>query len=276
MNVMLAAIDIGGTKIRLVVATSPENILAESVFPTPPDQASALATMASELLKLAGQSAIRAIGIASPGPLDRSKGIILTPHNIPWHNVHINDYFTSEFGCPVVLEHDATAGGVAEARLGAGKGSRVVLYVSIATGIGTSIIVDGQPLPTKYNSEGGLEVIEQGGGTAKHFEELGSGKAILRDYGKIARDIHNKSDWDHIAHILATGIFDMITIVEPDVVVLAGGVSVHFDKFIAPLTKHMAKLKPLYPLPPIIQARFVETAPIVGMLLLSQELLKKK
>jgi glucokinase len=264
---MLAAIDIGGTKIRLVTAESPLKIIEESVLPTPRDQATALEAMAGRLLRLAAGKKIQAIGIVSPGPLDKAKGLILEPNNFPWHNVAIGDYFKKEFNCPVALEHDATAGGIAEARYGAGKGSRVVLFITISTGIGTSIIVDGQPLPTKHNSEGGL-VITQG----KWFETAASGRAIARHYGKMARDIHSAKAWDEIAQTLAPGIFDLITTVEPDIVVLAGGVGVHYKKFIEPLKRHLAELKPLYPLPPIKQAAFVETAPIIGALTLAKDI----
>lgn len=267
---MLAGIDIGGTKTRLVVAKSPSKIIQDVVIPTPRHQSSALQTMHQALLGIASGQKILSLGISSPGPIDTQKGLIIKPRHIPWNNLAITKYFKHQFGCLATLGHDATLGGIAESKLGIGKNHRLVLYVTISTGIGTSIILDGQPITQQYNSEGGMQIIHNKPSPGVQYQKVASGSAIHQHYHKIAADINSKNTWDEIAKNISVGLFNIITIIQPDIVVLGGGVSVHYKRFITPLLRHLNQYQALYPLPPIAQARYVETAPIVGALLQAQ------
>ncbi len=268
---MICAVDIGGTKIRLAVATDPNNIVREQTFHTPADQNEALTKIEQGLRELAEGAAISAVGIASPGPIDRAGGVIVKPRTIDWHNFAIRHELTGRLGCPVALDHDATLGGVAEARLGAGRGHRVVVYVTVSTGIGSAIIVEGDPLPTAHNSEGGWQIVPADSGQPIQYQKLASGVAITEHFGRIAAELTDPRDWQVVARHIAGGLFNIITIVQPDIVVLAGGVSVHFDKFIESMMHALEQMPAIYPLPPIKRAEFVETAPLVGALLLAQD-----
>lgn len=270
-NDMICAVDIGGTKIRLAVATDPNNIVRDHTFHTPADQNEALARIEQGLRELAGETAISAVGIASPGPLDRQNGVIIHPRTIDWHDFAIVRNLSERLKCPVRLDHDATLGGVAEARLGAGAEHRVVLYVTVSTGIGSAIIVEGTPLPSKHNSEGGWQVIPADSGQPIQYQKLASGVAITEHFGRIAAELTNPRDWQVVARHIAGGLFNMITVIQPDIVVLAGGVSVHFGKFYEPMMRTLHDFTTIYPLPPIKQAEFVETAPLLGALLLAQD-----
>ncbi|MBA3679175.1 ROK family protein [Candidatus Saccharibacteria bacterium] len=269
---MIIAIDIGGTKIRIAYSQVGDRIEDSLEFSTPTSQRIVVKQLIDSIHQLVGTSPIDAIGIASPGSINKRKGIIVAPRNVSWHNLKIVKPLQDFFKCPVVLEHDATAGGIAESRTGAGKTYKVVLYVTISTGIGTSILVAGEPLPTAHNSEGGWQIIDHT--SQERFAELCSGKAIQRRYGSIAADIHSHTTWKLIASEMAVGLYNYITIIQPDVVVLGGGVSVHFKRFIKPLQKELAKFDPIYTIPPIKQARYVETAPAVGVMMLAAEQLK--
>jgi predicted NBD/HSP70 family sugar kinase len=199
--------------------------------------------------------------------------MILYPRNLSWNNLKIVKPLKDHFDCPVILEHDATAGGIAEARIGAAQKHRVVLYVSLSTGIGSSIIFDGSPLPTDHNQEGGWQII----GSDPVLDRFGlsiGGKAIQQRFGKIAQDIHDPHIWQIIAQEFSIGIFNMITIVNPDCVVLGGGVSVHYRRFIKPLKKQLLSLGSIYPLPGIVKARYTQTAPSLGVMFLAIEELK--
>jgi len=267
---MIIAIDIGGTKIRIGYSHLGTHLEDSLQFPTPVSQRVVVKSLIDNIHRLVGTSPIDAIGIASPGSINKDRGTIVAPRNLPWHNLRITKPLKDFFNCPVLLEHDATAGGIAEARIGAGRGHSVVLYVTISTGIGNSIIINGSPIPTKYSQEGGWQIISQGDGEDR-FGQLSSGRAIQLRFGKIAAEIHDSNTWQIIASDLAVGLYNMITIVQPDCVVLAGGVAVHYKHFIKPLKKQLESFNPIYPIPPIKQARYVETAPALGVMLLAVE-----
>lgn len=268
---MLAGIDIGGTKISIGVADSPGKILAQETFRTPPNQNQALNTMLETLQRLANNRRIHSLGIASPGPIDRTAGVILSPRHLHWKNVPICRFFKSKLGCLTTLDHDATLGGVAEARLGVGKGKKIVLYVTISTGIGSAIIIDGKPLPSQYNSEGGWQIVQFRPFPPKSFSSIASGSVIKKQYGKIAKEITSKRDWDNIAKNISVGLFNFITIIQPDIVVLGGGVGTHYQHFSRPLQDYLKKYHSLYPLPSIKKARFSETAPLLGALIMAKD-----
>ena len=265
---MFFSIDIGGTKVR-VASSHLGHTLERSVrFHTPADSHDFLTYIKLAFEKLAPNAPVDAIGIAAPGPLDQHKGTILNPTNLAWRNYQIVSELSKAFHCPVHLEHDATCGGIAEAKHGAGKGHKYVLYVTISTGIGHSFIVSGTPVAGRHNPQSSnmLIIAEEHLTT---LEEWTSGKAIKKEFGKIAADIHDKPTWKVISRRLAIVLHNLISIYAPDIVVLGGGVSVHFDKFSTLLRRELTQLPHAYPIPPIAQAENVELAPALGAMILS-------
>lgn len=265
----VTAIDIGGTKVRIGRVDGHGRISQFIDFPTPAAEADMLKQTISTIHDLHGNVEPTAIGIAAPAQINRKSGTIGPCTHIPtWKKLPIVKKLSTEFSCPVVLENDATLGGVCEALIGSGHKYRYVLYVTISTGIGSALILDGQPLPGPYNPQGGQMILVDHVKNPLYgsFEYLASGKAIVREHGKIAADIRSAKTWNHITRPLAQGLHNLIVATNPEVVVLGGGVSRHYKRFITPLKKHLAELAyaPKFPLPPIVQARNVETAPLVG------------
>lgn len=264
----LVAIDIGGTKVRVAVLDGRFRVHASETIPSPSRLEQFQPALIELINHLLDNQPPDAIGIAAPGAVDRHTGTIGPFSNVTWPKFAIRNWLTHHYHCPVVVEHDATSGGICEAHLGAGQGYRYQLYVTISTGIGTALILDGKPLPGPHNAEGGHMLIREPGKhtRAASFEYLASGRAIVREYGKIAADINSAKDWQRIAAQFAVGLHNFIVITDPEIVILGGGVSVHYKKFIKPLTAELKKLStvPGYPLPPIHQAKYVETAPLLG------------
>ena len=89
---------------------------------------------------------LRAIGVASPGPLDLNKGVVLETPNLGWEQVEVSAAFKKAFGCPAFLLNDVDAGVYGEYRFGAGKGARCVLGVFPGTGIGGGCVYEGAVL----------------------------------------------------------------------------------------------------------------------------------
>ncbi len=266
----LIGIDIGGTKIRLARAQTPQHLGATIDIPTPREFAVAQDLILEQIFKLAGKQGVRAVGIASPGPVDTHTGVIGRAHNLHWQRAPIRQWLEHYLAGPIILAHDAQAGGVCEARYGAGQKHRYVLYVSVSTGVGSALILDGMPLPTAHNPEGGRMIIPSPHHPTIHYEDRASGRAIVARYGKRAAEIKNRHDWNMMAYEIALGLYNLIVACDPEVVVLGGGVAVHFKKFIKPLKAHLASFQPLYPLPPIRQARYTEHAPLIGALALAE------
>ncbi|MEI7819158.1 MAG: ROK family protein [bacterium] len=261
-------IDIGGTKIRLTHTFDPTKVGQICDIPTPVSFAVARHHIEAVLDDWLQGSSPKAIGVASPGRISSNQTSIIKPTNIAWRRAEITPWLEARYKCPVRLVHDASAAGVCEARLGAGQKAKYILYISISTGIGSALILDGKPIPGPHNPEGGRMILQH---PNVRFEQLVSGTAIKRDYGRIAARIHDKKIWTHIAQTMAQGIYDLIVASDPEVVILGGGVSVHYRRFHKLLLTAMQNYHPMYPLPPIKQATFTEYAPLLGALLLSSD-----
>jgi glucokinase len=211
----------------------------------------------------AGSQQIAAIGICSPGPLDPKKGVVINPPNLPcWRNFPLGDSVRKLFAVPVKVDNDANAAGLAEARWGAGRGYRNVFYAGIGTGIGTGIVFDGVIYHgrTGAAAEGGHVGIDLHGpvcGCGKRgcIEMLASGTAIARrarealatgaksqlrdivsgDVGRITSYMVGQAAdaGDPVAQTIMRDTLDalaywlgnIIDLIEPDVIVIGGGVS---------------------------------------------------
>ena len=267
---MKIGVDIGGTKIIAASANDSGKVIISPKITTPHSPAEGLLAINQLITSLCGKHQPSSIAIVCPGPLDFSGGVILTPPNLPWHHFPIISNLAKTWPAPINLENDANAAALAEWRNGAGIGSHSLLYVTLSTGIGTGVIFDGHIYHGAHDTEGGHIYISHG----KHLQTLEdtvSGLAILKRFGKIAADIDDPQIWDTIARDLAIGLSNMILMLSPDRIVLGGGVSVHFDKFQHLLMRHLESFKQYYPLPTIVQAKFQETAAVMGALILAEE-----
>jgi glucokinase len=149
---LLVGIDIGGTKTAVLLSTQPPETLARAEFSTRPakgpDHALNLMKKAiHELLaeERLGISTVKRLGISCGGPLDPVRGIIQSPPNLPtWDNVPIKAILEEEFQAECLIENDANAGAVAEHRFGAGKGCQNMVFLTMGTGLGGGIIIDGR------------------------------------------------------------------------------------------------------------------------------------
>ncbi len=94
---------------------------------------------------------------------------------------------------------------------------------------------------------------------------MASGRAIVERFGKRASDIDDPKTWQIISHDMALGLIDLVSVIQPEVIVMGGGVSTNFDKYIAYLRKELKQYEtPLVPVPPIIKAQRPEEAVIYG------------
>jgi glucokinase len=128
------------------------------------------------------------IGIASPGPLDPFRGIILSTPNLPgWDNIPLADEISQYMHCPVVVNNDANLAALGEWKYGAGRGVNDLIYLTISTGIGGGVISQGQMLLGAHGLAGELghmRVVQDGPscgcGQQGHLEAIASGLSITR------------------------------------------------------------------------------------------------
>jgi glucokinase len=149
---LLLGIDIGGTKIGFSLGDETGKIHRRLRRATQPSGSAErdlrrLAKEARHLIGAAGARAggLAAVGAAVPGPLDLDAGLVLNPPNLPsWDRAPVRDVLAEELGCPVFLENDANAAALAEWRFGAGRGFSHLVYLTMSTGVGGGLILDGR------------------------------------------------------------------------------------------------------------------------------------
>ena len=195
MKTHVVGIDIGGTKRATVVADSTGHILSKVRKPTlaergPEYALQLLFAMVRETVELTGleQNAISAIGVSCGGPLDTKTGVVYSPPNLPgWDALPLKAKLESEFRVPVTIENDANASALAEYRFGGGRGYNALLYMTMSTGIGGGIVIDGQIYHGANDTAGevGHQILLPHGppcGCGKRgcLEALCSGPAIAR------------------------------------------------------------------------------------------------
>jgi len=149
---IVLGIDLGGSKLALALGTPEGRVLARSRRPTEPSgdpkqDIARIVESARALLAEAGTSAeqLDAVGISVPGPADVLSGRVLDAANLPgWRDVPIAAELRAALGCPVRMENDANAAVLAEWRYGAAAGCRNAVYLTMSTGVGGGIVVDGR------------------------------------------------------------------------------------------------------------------------------------
>jgi glucokinase len=193
MGTVYIGVDVGGTKTAVVVSSQPPETLGRIEFATLPEQGPERALQlivesARSLLAEHGVAGeVAGIGVSCGSPLDRVRGIIQAPPNLPtWVDVPIRKLLEEEFHVPCRVENDANAGAVAEHRYGAGVGAEHMIFLTLGTGLGAGIIANGSLYlgangdageighvrlsptgPVGYHKAGSIEGWASGGGIAQ-------------------------------------------------------------------------------------------------------------
>ncbi len=195
MQKYVVGVDIGGTKLATVVADDSGKILSKVRKPTQAENGPEFAIqllfeMINETIALSGvhQKHITAIGVSCGGPLDTKTGIVYSPPNLPgWDAYPLKARLETEFNITTTIENDANASALAECRFGGGRGYNFVLYMTMSTGIGGGIVINGEIYHGANDSAGevGHQILLPDGplcGCGKRgcLESLCSGPAIAR------------------------------------------------------------------------------------------------
>ncbi|MCA9342948.1 ROK family protein [Candidatus Saccharibacteria bacterium] len=270
---MFLAVDIGGTKTLVATFTNGGKLSEQVKFKTP-KQYPGFISQLQEVIEGLSDNKFKGACVALPGRIDRENGIGLRFGNLPWKNVHVKDDLKKFLSCSITVDNDANLAGLSEAR-NVINDYKHVLYVTISTGIGTGIITDGNIDPDFAISEPGHMMVQYHD-RMQMFEDIAAGSAIVKRYGKIAADINDQKTWKEIVHIWALGFNAMIATINPEVIIIGGGVGTHFKKYGKLLKDELEKYStPLTPVPPIIQAKHAEQAVIYGCYHLAKDTYEK-
>ncbi len=271
---MRVVIDVGGTKTAFAVSEA-EKLLWRQVIPTPqtPDE---LGRRVKEWLADEPQVKIRDVVIASPGPLHASSGRTHDPPNLPpgWHNADVVDIISRWLGVPVYLENDANLGALGESAYGAGGSSRIVAYLTISTGIGGGLVVDNVlytgahgiafevghstvtsiALPCTCGRTGCLEAVAGGNGVSRRVSAaINEGTETTLSEGAGMREVliaAGKGDGlavrlkDDAITALSQGLSSVLTLFDPDVVILGGGMVAAWEEYIEPAIRRLDRELP--------------------------------
>lgn len=229
-------IEAGGTKFVCAIGTGPDDITRRIRIPTTtPDE-----TLAS-VRAYFSEHAVDAVGIATFGPVETrpshpSFGRITTTPKPGWEGADLVGAVRSVADVPVAIDTDVTGAALAEARWGAGAGMSTVLYVTVGTGLGGGVAIDGRPLRGLVHSEMGHVTVERMAGDEFEgvcpfhrdcLEGMASGTAMRQRWGRpadqLGSDITQAVEIE--AHYLAAGFRQFVYTLAPDVIVMGGGVS---------------------------------------------------
>jgi predicted NBD/HSP70 family sugar kinase len=215
--------DIGGTFTRCA-GVSEGRIIRKEKVSTPKEFEEGMtvcADMGRRVLNGAtGESVVA--GIA--GTFDREKRKIYKIPQLPlWNGKDIFGEFVKTFGLPLILQNDAVLAGLGESVYGAGRGKKIVAYITIGTGVGGARIVKGKIDASVWGFEPGHQVISIDGEKRKLGEML-SGMSIEQEMGKKPGEIQDVNFWEEKSHILSVGIYNALLFWSPDIVILGGSV----------------------------------------------------
>jgi len=259
------AIDVGATKTLFAVFDKSGEVICECKIKTNPNYEQFKAGIAQEAAELAKEFSFSHCCLALPTRYSNiTRSSVDHFGNLPWVNVPVIKDLESLLPDTKVLYHnDAKLAGLSEAILLQGKYKKV-LYMTISTGIGGGVITNGVIDADFANFEPGQMVFEHDGKT-QTWEDFASGRALKERYGKLASEIDDPQIWREYANTLVIGLEDVLANVQPDAVIVGGGVGAHLDKFKSFLEEGLNKINnPLVPTPPLLKAQRPEEAVIYG------------
>jgi glucokinase len=307
------AIDLGGTKLLAGVLDEEGVVVKRTVRPTQVGSQEQLLDELDGAIAELLEDGIRAIGVGLPSTIDQRRGRAVSSVNIPLAGIDFRDHLSSRFGLPAAIENDANAAALAEHRLGAGRGTQHMIMLTLGTGIGGGLVLDGKlyrgavgaagelghmtlelegpPCQGTCPGRGHLEALASGNATDKlaveraadHPEgDLGRAAAEGRAVdARLAVDLAAEGPGDarelleRVGFVLGTAIASYVNIFNPEVVVVGGGFARAGDLLFEPARKVVAEraLPPGRDLVRIVPALLGPEAGLIGAGLVGLEAL---
>jgi len=265
VNGHILGLDIGGTKTAVLLGDPAGSVLDRSEFPTHPERgfpvvfAQLIETLTQVRAK--AERAGRAPGVVSVsigGPLNIERGIIHSPPNLPgWDDIPLKDLLVERVGLPVYVEHDGNAGALAEWYFGAARGARNAIFLTMGTGCGGGLILNGDLYrgtndlageighvrvaptgPLAFGKAGSLEGLCGGNGIARlaaeRYPVRWADKSVTaRDLAELAKsqDTEALTIWNEVGRHLGRGLAILLDVLNPEVIVI-GSLAVRLGELV--------------------------------------------
>jgi len=294
---LAVGIEIGGTKLQAGIGLRDGKLIALVRRAVNPAQGGAgireqIPSLIEETVAKAGCSPkdLVGLGVGFGGPVDSKRGRILLSHQIEgWSDFPLRDWLQKKVEVPVVLQNDAKTAALAEATLGAGQGKKRIFYITVGSGVGGGLVVDGAPDVGQGLGAGEIGhtwVPDPDSGKPDKLEHVASGWSIgKRGSRRLGRELSGaevaslaakgdataKRTVEESAEALAVGIGNVLALLHPERFIVGGGVSLMGDLWWSPLKKALADR---FAFPPFAQSYDVvpsalgEEVVVIGAVLL--------
>lgn len=273
--------DIGGSKMRISATFDGENFSEPIINKTPNTAKEGISLFSDTVKEIAGDGKIEGFWGGITGVWDKERNqLVYSPNMNGWVNKPIRDLFAEKFKSPLFLENDADVVGLGEVHYGAGKGSKICVYITISTGVGGARIVDGRIDRATVGFEPGHHIIDKSfiqKDTSIYnstFEGHVSGTALSKMTGLDPVEVHNPDIWERLAFESAVGIYNAILFWSPDTVVVGGSMVVGDP--VIPIDRiryHVEKMTKILPFTPEIKkAELGAIGGIYGALALTKQI----
>lgn len=261
----MIGVDVGGTKMNAALVDEQGALEGAVTRQTPTGSQDEFLAGLTGLVEEMRDNRAAALGLGLPSTIDQHGGRAVSSVNIPLADVGVRGLMEQRFGLPVAIDNDGNAAAIAEWKVGAGRGTRDMIMLTLGTGIGGGLILGGKPFRGASGSaaELGHMVLQYGGprcqGTCQgtgHFEMLASGRAaddaakrLLGGDASGAELVEAAREGDaecvealaEIGRRLGAGIASLVNIFEPERVVLGGGFGQSWELLIGPAREVVAR-----------------------------------
>lgn len=300
----VVAFDIGGTDIKIAVVDAHGRVVEARSIPTPTHDAvalvAALASVVADAARDHPAAAPAAVGVHVAGVVDDDRGVVVLAEHVGLRDVPMRDLLAAATGLPVAFGNDARGAGVAEFEMGAARGARDAVVVTIGTGIGAAVFVDGRLYTaggrgaelghlrtTPVGSTAGIRCACGGSGC---LETVASAQGVAEAYARATGSPTTEGGSARVFRAAAAGDADAVRVVDacidalalalaqltailsPEVVVVAGGLSRAGEQLLGPLRERLDSLLTFQRRPRVVAARFGGQAGVIASALIAGRL----
>lgn len=253
-------VDLGGTAIKFGRFTESGECQQSLSVPTPQPATpeAVIEAMADAIATLDPDRQASAIGVGTPGPADAAGRIARVAINLAgWHDVPVADWLETKTGRPTVLANDANCAGLGEAWLGAGRAFQDLILLTLGTGVGGAIILNGKLFVGRQGTAGelGLITLNPDGppcnsGNLGSLEQYCSVQAVRRETGLEPGAVAAKAEagdadaiafWQQYGRNLGAGLASLVYVLTPEAVIIGGGISAGANLFLPTAKAEIAR-----------------------------------
>ncbi|MBW6441900.1 ROK family protein [Patescibacteria group bacterium] len=276
---MYISIDLGRSTTRIASSIDLKNILKIVKFPTESRIENQKKNFIEALEAVSVDGEVEAIAFGFPGISGKMKDSFLKSANYPQiEGMDISLFFPDKFkDAKILVENDATLGALGEAYFGSGKDKKVVAYLTLSTGLGGSRVVKYENEYDVINAEPGHHIIDKndqlvdGSGFKGTFESFCAGSYFRKRYGRSPDSSAGDQIWKEYAQNLSIGLLNVISMWDPEIIVLGGGLAIHNFDIFHPFLIYELKSQIFFNVPEIVKSTMEDDSGIYGGFILLKE-----